>query len=382
LGFITFSNKKQQNSGHAHDLNVNPHEANTVFPNRAIIVWLSIFATFLACLSSFYNAVLVLNQGADTIVNPYILGSILANQSAQVYLWLSITATCIFLAITCILVYRRTPPDPELIRLLLKIGGNLAALRKSQETQTTEFADQMEHNRKINRQFFSTVTAGLEEGTKKTDELFAAHDKTAKKSRQEIVATVEKTSTESDAKLSADLKRQEAVINGVKRLSEENSAALKTQSTVLEAMKAQLEGIQSNLVPNQPKLKSIDSPEELKGIGPSLGKELRLLGINSVGEFLTTDPIIIGEKTRVTQETAEHLQAMAQLMMIPGISTTDAELLIEAGVRSRRQLADQDLIQLSRKIGDIAKIYVAQGKISKEENPTIEEISAWIRNAK
>jgi len=286
------------------------------------------------------------------------------------------------LAITCILVYRRTPPDPELIRLLLKIGGNLAALRKSQETQTTEFADQMEHNRKINRQFFSTVTAGLEEGTKKTDELFAAHDKTAKKSRQEIVATVEKTSTESDAKLSADLKRQEAVINGVKRLSEENSAALKTQSTVLEAMKAQLEGIQSNLVPNQPKLKSIDSPEELKGIGPSLGKELRLLGINSVGEFLTTDPIIIGEKTRVTQETAEHLQAMAQLMMIPGISTTDAELLIEAGVRSRRQLADQDLIQLSRKIGDIAKIYVAQGKISKEENPTIEEISAWIRNAK
>jgi hypothetical protein len=266
--------------------------------------------------------------------------------------------------------------------LLLKIGGNLAALRKSQETQTTEFADQMEHNRKINRQFFSTVTAGLEEGTKKTDELFAAHDKTAKKSRQEIVATVEKTSTESDAKLSADLKRQEAVINGVKRLSEENSAALKTQSTVLEAMKAQLEGIQSNLVPNQPKLKSIDSPEELKGIGPSLGKELRLLGINSVGEFLTTDPIIIGEKTRVTQETAEHLQAMAQLMMIPGISTTDAELLIEAGVRSRRQLADQDLIQLSRKIGDIAKIYVAQGKISKEENPTIEEISAWIRNAK
>ncbi|MFA5365078.1 MAG: DUF4332 domain-containing protein [Candidatus Bathyarchaeia archaeon] len=352
-----------------------------MFPKRAIIVWLSIFATFLACLSSFYNAVLVLNQGADTIVNPYILGSILANQSAQAYLWLSILATCIFLAVTCILVYRRTPPDTELIRLLLKIGGNLAALRKSQEAQTAEFADQMEHNRKINRQFFSTVTTGLEEGNKKTEELLAAHEKTAKKGRQEIVATLEKTSTESDAKLSADLKRQEAVINGVKRLSEENSSSLKSQKAVLDEMKVQLEGIQCNMVPNQPQLKSIDSPEEIKGIGPSLGKELRLLGIDSVGDFLTTDPVIIGEKTRVSQDMAENLQAMAQLMMVPGVDANDAELLMEAGIKSRRQLADQDVIVLSRKVGEVAKIYLDQGKITKQEYPTIEEIASWIRNA-
>jgi hypothetical protein len=265
--------------------------------------------------------------------------------------------------------------------LLLKIGGNLAALRKSQEAQTAEFADQMEHNRKINRQFFSTVTTGLEEGNKKTEELLAAHEKTAKKGRQEIVATLEKTSTESDAKLSADLKRQEAVINGVKRLSEENSSSLKSQKAVLDEMKVQLEGIQCNMVPNQPQLKSIDSPEEIKGIGPSLGKELRLLGIDSVGDFLTTDPVIIGEKTRVSQDMAENLQAMAQLMMVPGVDANDAELLMEAGIKSRRQLADQDVIVLSRKVGEVAKIYLDQGKITKQEYPTIEEIASWIRNA-
>ena len=113
-----------------------------------------------------------------------------------------------------------------------------------------------------------------------------------------------------------------------------------------------------------------------------MGKELSDLGITSVGEFLTTDPVIIGEKTRVSQEMAENLQAMAQLMMIPGVDANDAEILIDAGIKSRRELADQDLIQLSRKVGEIAKIYVDQGKISKDEYPTIEEISSWIRMAR
>ena len=136
------------------------------------------------------------------------------------------------------------------------------------------------------------------------------------------------------------------------------------------------------MVPTQAKLKSLDEAEDIKGIGPALGKELSGLGITSVGEFLTTDPVIIGEKTRVSQEMAENLQAMAQLMMIPGVDANDAEILIDAGIKSRRELADQDLIQLSRKVGEIAKIYVDQGKISKDEYPTIEEISSWIRLAR
>jgi predicted RecB family nuclease len=136
------------------------------------------------------------------------------------------------------------------------------------------------------------------------------------------------------------------------------------------------------MVPTQAELKSLANPEDIKGIGPSLGKELRDLGINSVGDFLTTDPTIIGEKTRVSQEMAETLQSIGQLMMVPGVNANDAEILLEAGIKSRKALAGQDLINLCRKVNKIAKIYVDQGKISKEEYPTIEEVSSWIRMAR
>jgi predicted RecB family nuclease len=76
------------------------------------------------------------------------------------------------------------------------------------------------------------------------------------------------------------------------------------------------------------------------------------------------------------------LQATAQLRMIPSVDENDAEMLVDAGITSRRELADQDLVQLSRKISEIAKTYIEEGKVSKEENPTIEEISSWIRIAK
>ncbi len=147
-------------------------------------------------------------------------------------------------------------------------------------------------------------------------------------------------------------------------------------------MKVRLEKIEEKLMPLQSRWKSQDSPEEIKGIGPRLGKELRALGITNVGEFITADPAFIGKETRVSQDMAERLQGAAQLLMIPGIDENDAELLVEAGVTSIKELANQDLVELSRKINEVAKTYIEDGKISKNANPTIEEISSWIRMAK
>ena len=79
---------------------------------------------------------------------------------------------------------------------------------------------------------------------------------------------------------------------------------------------------------------------------------------------------------------AENLQGLAQLMMVPGVTSSDAELLIDAGVKSRKELSSQDLIVISRNVRELAKIYVDQGKISNEEIPTIEKIASWIRNAR
>ena len=349
---------------------------------RGITVWISAFATFLAILSSFAMVILLINEGAGSIVKPYIIGSIASNLSVESYLWISVTTTFIFLGITCIIAYRKQPPKPEIVKMFLKVGGNLAALRKAQEASITEMADQMEYERKVNHKFFNKVNSNFEETNKETLALLAEQRKTIKKARLDMISTIEKKTDETGEKLSADLKKQGTVMIGVKRLSEEGATALKKQRAELEDIKLRLGRIEGNMVPTQAKLKSLDEAEDIKGIGPALGKELSGLGITSVGEFLTTDPVIIGEKTRVSQEMAENLQAMAQLMMIPGVDANDAEILIDAGIKSRRELMDQDLIQLSRKVGEIAKIYVDQGKISKDEYPTIEEISSWIRMAR
>ena len=349
---------------------------------RGITVWISAFATFLAILSSFAMVILLVNEGAGSIVRPYIIGSICGDLSVEAYLWISVTTTFIFLGITCIIAYRKQPPKPEIVKMFLKVGGNLAALRKAQEASITEMADQMEYERKVNHKFFNKVNSNFEETNKETLALLAEQRKTIKKARLDMISTIEKKTDETGEKLSADLKKQGTVMIGVKRLSEEGATALKKQRAELEDIKLRLGRIEGNMVPTQAKLKSLDEAEDIKGIGPALGKELSGLGITSVGEFLTTDPVIIGEKTRVSQEMAENLQAMAQLMMIPGVDANDAEILIDAGIKSRRELADQDLIQLSRKVGEIAKIYVDQGKISKDEYPTIEEISSWIRMAR
>lgn len=327
---------------------------------RGMIVWLSAFATFLAVLSSFGMAVMVVNQGADTIVNPYVLGSIISNLSAGTYLWLSVTSTCILLGVTCILVYRKQPPDPEIVKMFLKVGGNLAALRKAQETSITEMADQIEYGRKVNQKFFNKVNTDLDERGKETLALLATQKRMLKKARTDTISAIEKKTDETGQQISADLKKERAE---------------------LEEIKVRLERIEGNMVPSQAELKSLAKPEDIKGIGPSLGKELRSLGINSVGDFLTTDPAIIGEKTRVSQEMAENLQSMGQLMMVPGVDANDAEILLESGIKSRKELAGQDLIKLCRRVGEIAKTSVDQGKISKEESPTIEEVSSWIRNA-
>ncbi len=327
---------------------------------RGMIVWLSAFATFLAILSSFGMAVLVVNQGADTIVNPYILGALFGNLSAGTYLWICVTSTCILLGVTCIIAYRKQPPDPEIVKMFLKVGGNLAALRKAQEASITEVADQIEYGRKVNQKFFTKVNTDLEENGKETLALLAAQKRMIKKARTDMISTIEKKADETGQKVSADLKKERAE---------------------LEEIKVRLERIEGSMVPNQAELKSFAKPEDIKGIGPSLGKELRGLGINSVGDFLTTDPVIIGEKTRVSQEMAENLQSIGQLMMVPGVDANDAEILLEVGVKSRKELAGQDLIKLSRKVSEIAKNYVDEGKISKDEYPSIEEISSWIRMA-
>ena len=197
-----------------------------VVSKRGIIVWVSIFVTFMSIMVSLAMLDLLVNHGADYVVNPYILGSIFGALSVEAYFWIFITTTFIFLGITCIIIYRRQPPDPELVKLLLKVGGNLAALKKSQEGSTAQITEQMEYNRKVNQKFFSTVSDDLKQNSQETLDGLTAQKRAIKKVGSDMVSVLEQKTTESGEKIAADLKRQEAAVLGVKRLSEEGSRGI------------------------------------------------------------------------------------------------------------------------------------------------------------
>ncbi|MDH5623469.1 MAG: DUF4332 domain-containing protein, partial [Candidatus Bathyarchaeota archaeon] len=207
-------------------------------------------------------------------------------------------------------------------------------------------------------------------------------EKTMQKVHRDMVSTVETKVGETGGEMLGALKKQEATIREVGHLSKQGASTLMEQRAELEDVRIRLEKIEEKIMPPEPRLKSQDNPEEIKGIGPRLGEELRAIGITNVGELIVADPALIDEKTRVSRDMAERLQATAQLRMIPSVDENDAEMLVDAGVTSMRELADQNLVQLGRKISEIAKTYIEEGKISKDENPTIEEVSSWIRMAR
>ena len=353
---------------------------------RGVAVWIPGFLTFLAVLSSFGTIVYWIREGGGFILKPYligdIIGSLVGDLNVEHYFWISLTATFILLGLTCIIAYRKQPPDPEIVKMFVKVGGNLAALRKTHEATATELAENIEINRKTSRELFKKVNTNLEDAQIETFTALENQGKNIQKVRRDVVSTVETKAGETREEMLGALKKQETAIQKAGHLSKQSAVALKKQRADLGDIRIRLEKIEEKLMPPQPRLKSQDNPEEVKGIGPRLGGELRALGISNIGELITADPAIIYEKTRVSPDMAQRLQATAQLLMVPGVDKDDAELLVDAGITSRRELADQDLVQLSRKIGEIAKTYREEGKISEDANPTIEEISSWIRMAR
>ena len=68
--------------------------------------------------------------------------------------------------------------------------------------------------------------------------------------------------------------------------------------------------------------------------------------------------------------------------MVPGIQEKDLVLLEEVGVMNRKELAEQDPLELGINISGISKVYVEEGKITDAEVPTIEEVYGWVKAAK
>ena len=95
-----------------------------------------------------------------------------------------------------------------------------------------------------------------------------------------------------------------------------------------------------------------------------------------------TEAKVVAEKTTTSEKVIEKLQGRAQLALVPGITEKDMILLEEVGIANRKDLANQDAIELGKKINVAFKSCVEEGRMATTEKPTIEEVDSWIKFAK
>ena len=337
---------------------------------RGLIVWILGFLTFLAAMNTLYAVMLGVERDAGEPVNPYLIRYVTPDIPLQYYFWGSVVATCALLAVTSIFAFRRLP-DRHLFWKIDKleegIADNAETMRSTQRSLLTDLAD----GRKAGEELIHKVDTSLANTRKETLSRLEKHEKAVQGMSKDVQRTMR------EMVLRIELEHGKAI----EQMSVTLEKAVKKQAAQIKAMTKRVEKLEQTLRP-QPKLTSQNKPEAIKGIGRQLGKELKALGITTVADLITADSRTLAKETRATRDMTKHLQTTAQLLMIPGINENHAELLEEAGITTRKDLARQEPISLSKKLQPIVQTYIEQKKLTKRQKPTMEEISSWIKQAK
>ncbi len=370
-------------------------------------IWILGFFSFLSGLSAVNAIVLSVNLGMDGIWQPYLIGSLTGGIPVYVYLLASILATLVFLGATSSKVVSELSNKA----LLNEINTKAKNLENGQQLQQSLLES-------LKARVF-LVDESLNAARKEISEKFSNQDKEIKQVYASLVNRFDTKLADAkngigkqlgdglseqaemlkefhaslvnrfDTKL-ADVKdgvtrRLAEIENTMKKHEKRNrnsAAAIVKQSSEIASIKLKIDRLEDALATPKPQLTSQSDPEKVRGIGPNTKDELRAMGITNVGEFILTDPKTIAEKTTISEKTAEKLQGVAQLSMVPGVKEKDIFLLEEVGVANRKELGNQDPIELGRKINETFKDLVEKGRISEAEKPKIEEIYTWIKFAK
>jgi hypothetical protein len=315
------------------------------------IVWVLAFLSFLAGISVFNAVMLSTLHGGDFLVEFSMSGLALGSVSVMVYLVLSMFATLMLIGSTFYFIFKGLPADPDVLQRLGRVEASLAMNTNMLENTHMGFFRRLEENEKVNDEAFRKTRMDLEEARKETNDA---------------------------------LEKQRKTLQAVQKESNENVAIIKKQAKDVVTMKEIVAKIVKALSPT-PKTAKLTSKSKLDAVGdvkPSLAYGLKNLGIETVGQFITMDPMVIAEKTMEPPDTVTSLQAKAQLLMVPSLNLNDAELLVKVGITSRKELANQDPVQLCRTLVGIANVYVEQGKMSANQVPTIDDVWSWIKLAK
>jgi len=373
---------------------------------RGKAIWILGFFSFLAGLFAIHAIVLAADPGIgiEGTYQPWLIGSLTGGIPVYVYLLASIIATLVFLGGASIRIVSELSNKD----LLNEINAKVENLESGQKLQqkfleslqarvflvdesldsfrkevTKAFGKQEEeikqvHANLVNR--FDTKLADAKNGI--TKELSEQEEEI-----KQINANLVNLFIKNLAEVKDEMARQLGKIGNTMARHEQsnrrNTKAILKQVGEIADIRLKVEKLEEELAKMpKPQLTSQSVPEEVRGIGETTGNELREMGITNVGELVLTDSAVISEKTGMSEKMVEKLQGRAQIAMVPSVKEKDMILLEEAGVMNRKELASQDPLELGRKINEVFKVYVEEGKISEAEKPTIEEIYSWIKFAK
>jgi len=316
---------------------------------KGTATWLLGFFTLLAILNVL-NATIQLNlNGSSSTTYFTVFNMTLGSLNVEAYFWISLIITFMLFGVTSLAIYRGLPADPQVLQRIAKVEENLAVNSNMIENTQIGFFRKLEESEKANEEVFRKINLGFEDMRKEASD---------------------------------NLTNQKKALEGMEEVGRKNAEMIKKQATELTSLKKNIVRIGKETPTQKPKLTGQTKLEDVKGISPRLATKLSQMKTTNVSELLAADPASLAEKAAELVETIANVQAQAQLLMVPGLDEKHAELLVKYGITSRRELANQDPVQLYRGIVGIAKTYVEQRKMSEQKVPTIEDVSSWIKQAK
>ena len=369
---------------------------------KGIAIWILGFFSFLAAASVINAVIMWFNKGPSGTFTPYLLGGVTGPVPVYAYLIISVLVTLVFFGVTADRVVNELSVADQ-IGVINEKANRLQAGQESQRTvlegvqakvflldeslenarqefsrQIIEQGDAIKKSSEVGHQAQQKILNGVEGRVFLLDESM----KGVKKGLNEQAETIKGVNTNLVERVCPQIAGVKEDLAQLEQRDKRTEAAHTKQRDEIKEIRLKLERLESALVTPKTLLTSQSNVEDVKGIGPGKGAELKEIGITNAGDLIMADPKAVAEKTGASENTVGKWQGRAQLSLIPGMKDKDLTLLEELDITDRKSLATQDPIELGKKINAIFKVNLAKGKVSEADKPTIEEIDSWVKFVK
>ena len=376
-------------------------------------IWILGLLAFLAGANVINSVIMWFEIGPEATFTPYLFGSLIGEIPNYVYFLVSLIAFVVFLGATSHKVVDDIS-NTDQINAIVENLDRLEAVQQSQQKllegvqakvflvdeglertrkdfskalteQGESIAKSLDSGHQAQRKALDSVQGQvflLDESLKSIKKGLDAQADIVKGTNATLVDTFGPQLADMQATLAKQIGETENALAQIKRGEKRTSATIAKQQDQIAEITLKLEQLEGVLATPKPMLTSKSSIEDVKGIGPGKGTELKEMGITNAGELIMADTKILAGRMGSSERTVEKLQGRAQLSMVPGLNEKSLLLLEELDVIDRKSLAEQDPIELSKKINAVFKINLDKGKVLESDLPTIEEIDSWIKFAK